>query len=570
MNPPTGSRLAGYYGIGIIATTIGIFVVMLLNMFTPLEALRAQLLTLTGKIDGLTWDVMAGRLLPRFALVTAVGYGLIIAAVNRMLHPVGDYLQTVKRGDTPSTGLAEKARRRLLNLPFIFVQVSLGMWTVIPALLALSLYLAGRLDHRTAIILSARASMVGLIASAISSHEVEAYSRRWLIPYFFPHGRLAETTGAARISISKRIRLVNRLGSIVPMTILLVTLLTLQWEVDTTAMSAREYGRGIIIFTAILFAYTFIAAGNLNRVASRSITRPLQEMIRVLRRVRSGHFDERVRVVSNDEIGYTGDIINEMARGLQDRETIRRSLELAREVQQNLLPKDNPHIPGLDIAGTSIYCDETGGDYYDFIETGSHGSGDLRMVLGDVSGHGISAALLMATARAFLRQRSVMPGSLAQVVSDVNRQLSRDVVESGSFMTLFYLEVDLTTRSLRWVRAGHDPAIFYDPETDDFRELKGDGIALGLDETWLYAEKELIGVSAGQIAVLCTDGIWEAHNPQGEMFGKDTLCAVIRENAARSAQQISDAVIGRLKDFQAGAAPEDDVTLIVVKIGEGQ
>ncbi|MGD8345329.1 MAG: HAMP domain-containing protein [Desulfobacterales bacterium] len=98
---------------------------------------------------------------------------------------------------------------------------------------------------------------------------------------------------------------------------------------------------------------------------------PLREIIQVLKDIRSGDFERKVIVRSNDEIGYTGDVVNEMAAGLKERDQMRQSLFLAREVQQNLLPAANPKIKGLDIAGSSIYCDETGGDYYDFILNGT-------------------------------------------------------------------------------------------------------------------------------------------------------------------------------------------------------
>ena len=118
-------------------------------------------------------------------------------------------------------------------------------------------------------------------------------------------------------------------------------------------------------------------------------------------------------------------------------------------------------IDGLDIAGKTIYCDETGGDYFDFIE--QHGKEDTvaAIVVADVSGHGISSALLMASARASLRQRAAQHGSVAQIISDVNHQLTKEVEETGNFMTLFYLAVDRQHNQVHWVRAGHDPAVLY-------------------------------------------------------------------------------------------------------------
>jgi len=143
-----------------------------------------------------------------------------------------------------------------------------------------------------------------------------------------------------------------------------------------------------------------------------------------------------------------------------EHDMIKQSLDLAREVQQNLLPHKNPQMEGLDIAGRSIYCDETGGDYYDFIISDTGENGKLAIAIGDVSGHGISSALLMATVRSSLRQRLSQPGSAGGIISDVNRQLAQDVEDSGQFMTLFYLMIDPTKKHLHWVRAGHDPAIF--------------------------------------------------------------------------------------------------------------
>ena len=124
-------------------------------------------------------------------------------------------------------------------------------------------------------------------------------------------------------------------------------------------------------------------------------------------RVARGELDARVTVASIDELGDLTVQFNRMAEGLKDRERLLHSLELAMEVQQNLLPKSTPEIPGLDMVGVSLYCDETGGDYYDFLT--DNPDGNLHILVGDVSEHGIPSALLMATARAFIRQRLAMP-----------------------------------------------------------------------------------------------------------------------------------------------------------------
>ncbi len=249
-----------------------------------------------------------------------------------------------------------------------------------------------------------------------------------------------------------------------------------------------------------------------------------------------------------------------------EHDKIKQSLDLAHEVQQNLLPHKNPQMEKLDIAGRSIYCDETGGDYYDFIASDSDDKGQLTIAIGDVSGHGVSSALLMATVRSALRQRLSQPGNSGGIISDVNRQLVQDVEDSGQFMTMFYLNIDTTKMQAHWVRAGHDPAVFYDPTADAFEELAGSGLALGIDENWEYKAYIKSGLESGQIIFLSTDGIWEAFNLKGDMFGKERIYDIIRKNSSLSADQIINILLASLKSFQQGAQIEDDITLVVIKI----
>jgi serine phosphatase RsbU (regulator of sigma subunit) len=249
-----------------------------------------------------------------------------------------------------------------------------------------------------------------------------------------------------------------------------------------------------------------------------------------------------------------------------EHQRVRHSLSLAMEVQQNLLPKANPQIDGLDIAGKSIYCDETGGDYYDFLEVGNPGEGKIGVVVGDVSDHGIPSALLMATARALIRQRCSAFGRIDRVVSDVNRQLAKDVEDSGRFMTLFYAEIERPNKTIRWVNAGHEPAMIFDPLTDTFSDLNGENsLALGVLEGTQFKEAQQ-EIAPGQIIIIATDGIWEARNLKGEMFGKDRIHKISRRNASKTAADIQNAILDSLKRFQKNAKLEDDMTLVVIKI----
>jgi predicted ATPase/GAF domain-containing protein len=242
-------------------------------------------------------------------------------------------------------------------------------------------------------------------------------------------------------------------------------------------------------------------------------------------------------------------------------EEIIAALNLAQEVQQNLLPQRPPRLESIDVAGRSLYCDETGGDYYDFIAL----SGDnLGIVVGDVSGHGISAALLMASVRGYLRARANLAGSTADIITGVNRLISGDTAETGQFMTLFYLVVEPQNSRITWVRAGHDPGFLYCAETDQFEKLSGGGLALGVDETWDYEDYNRT-VRPGQIVLLTTDGIFEAHNPEGKMFGKARFREVVRKNAGLEAEGIRKAVFDAVTEFRGTEPQEDDITLVILK-----
>ena len=324
----------------------------------------------------------------------------------------------------------------------------------------------------------------------------------------------------------------------------------------------RHNRRAVIGFTC---AAIILLSGTLFFIR-RSIIGPVLSVDAGASEVAAGNLETRLVPKGKNEISNLIQSFNTMVEGLRDREEMRQSLEVAKEVQQNLLPRKTPSFEGLDIAGTSIYCDETGGDYYDFIDLNTPTEKKLGIVIGDVSGHGVPAALLMATARAFLRQRSALPGTLAQTVSDVNIQLTRDVAESGSFMSLLYMTIDKAGKSLTWVRAGHDPALVYNPDNDEVTELMGKGIALGVDPDWLYEENLLANLHTGQIIVLGTDGIWETRNDSGEMFGKDALFTIIKSHSQSSARLILEEITASLTDFRGTVQAEDDVTLIVVKI----
>ncbi len=140
------------------------------------------------------------------------------------------------------------------------------------------------------------------------------------------------------------------------------------------------------------------------------------------------------------------------------------------------------------------------------------------------------------------------------------------MMDSGRFMTLFYLVLARDSNSLEWIRAGHDPALLYDPVSDSFSELKGPGVALGIDPTVTYQLQRLVSLSHGQIIVLGTDGVWEAVNRCGEMFGKQRLKAIIKERQGDDSEQILQEIITAHREFTTGTISTDDLTIIIVKI----
>ncbi len=311
---------------------------------------------------------------------------------------------------------------------------------------------------------------------------------------------------------------------------------------------------GFILFILLLIRF----------VTGRTVS-SIKDVSRAAERVARGDFGKPLSVKTQDEVGELTRSFNTMVLQLEERIRMKAALDLAMEVQQKLLPQQNLKIDGVDIAAKSIYCDETGGDYYDFIQFPELGKEGIGIAVGDVVGHGIAAALLMTTARALLRSRVSQPGSLAEKINDVNRLLCKDTSQDGSFMTLFFMLLDIGTKEIRWVRAGHDPAILYDVSTGSFDELGGKGIALGFEEKWSFQDYKYSKLSDKQIILIGTDGIWETVNPEGEQFGKERVRQIIRDHSNRSAQELVYAITDALAIFRQDASQDDDITLVIIK-----
>jgi sigma-B regulation protein RsbU (phosphoserine phosphatase) len=480
------------------------------------------------------------------------------------------YLRLSAQSRSIEADLRKKARRKILDLPLMSALVSLLTWFL--AAITMTAYSiiadSGSAESQVVVLVEGLRVFVGciiggIITAAIIFFITEAKCRQ-IWPYFFPEGGLTGTPGAFRLKLRTRMFVIFVLASILPL--ILMAVLSYNKASMMLEMDPGRVIHSLMYLTAFLLIVTLAVAVILSRSFSTGIIDPVQQMQYAMARVEKGDLTATVTVKSNDELGALGENFNQMTEGLKDRYRLRQSLDLAKEVQQNLLPAKNPQFPGLDITGKSIYCDETGGDYYDFFDTAGTNEKKYGVVIGDVSEHGIPSALLMASARAFMRQRTALSGSIAEMVGDVNRQLTRDVEDTGRFITLFYLQIDMNNRSLSWVRAGHEPAMLYDPKSDRFEELSGRGIALGVDASWQYTEKSRPDLAAGQIILLSTDGIWEARNQKGEMFGRQAIYQTIRQNSHLPAAKIQDAILKALHQFQQGVAPADDITLVIIKI----
>jgi phosphoserine phosphatase RsbU/P len=321
----------------------------------------------------------------------------------------------------------------------------------------------------------------------------------------------------------------------------------------------RSQWMALGVATIAMLIAIFLAIG-----MARKISRPVLALINVMRRVGAGDLSARAHLSGSPEFENLSGALNGMIGDLGDRLRLRHSLQLAMDVQQRLLPPGPPSLDGLDIAGHSTYCDETGGDYYDFLLIGPPPSQKLLLAIGDVTGHGVAAALIMSGARAVLRDRIDSAAHLPDLMQRLNTLLASDF-GGRQLMTMHLSVIDLQTGLFHWASAGHDPALIYDPAADDFKELDEGSVPLGVLADGDYEQYSFGPLRPGQIIMIGTDGIWEMRNAESELFGKDRLRQVIRASAARPAGEIARQLLTSLADFRGAARTTDDVTFVIVK-----
>ncbi|NMB78866.1 MAG: SpoIIE family protein phosphatase [Methanomicrobiales archaeon] len=256
-----------------------------------------------------------------------------------------------------------------------------------------------------------------------------------------------------------------------------------------------------------------------------------------------------------------------------ERDTLMREMErkntelaIAAEIQQSFLPDTIDQVEGFDIAARSVMAKEVGGDFFDVIplEVLPLGKGHLGIMIADVSGKGIPAALFMALSRIVVRVNATWYSSKpAQAIRDANTIISHDS-RSGMFVTLFYGYLDSESRVLTFVNAGHNPPIHYHAVDGSFSELEATGIAMGAMDDAEYTQ-ETARLASGDLLILYTDGITEAENSSLDMFGLDRFREVIQASGQRSAKEISDEILRAVKSFTGDHPQSDDITLMVIR-----
>jgi PAS domain S-box-containing protein len=240
-------------------------------------------------------------------------------------------------------------------------------------------------------------------------------------------------------------------------------------------------------------------------------------------------------------------------------------LHIAAEIQRSFLPEVIPQLTGFDIAAKSVMAKEVGGDFFDVIpfEVMPLETGTLGVLIADVSGKGVASALFMALSRIVVRVTALWNRDAAKTIESANDIIAQDS-KAGMFVTLFYGILSEKDRTMTYVNAGHNPPIVYRSRDGSMEELGRTGIILGALEDQEYSSRS-IGIGPGDVVVLYTDGVTEAADETGEMFGEEKLKAIIRENSGSSSSEILAKILASVESFGKGEPQFDDITLMVIK-----
>jgi serine phosphatase RsbU (regulator of sigma subunit) len=328
---------------------------------------------------------------------------------------------------------------------------------------------------------------------------------------------------------------------------------------DLQRTTARNVGFGL--------AFIGLALIGIVPLSSR-LTRNLSSLSDAARRIAQGDYHARVDVRSHDEVGRLAATFNQMAADVEAhqraavvQERLRRELELGRQIQHDMLPQAPLRLGLTEIKGVSVPAREVGGDFFNYFPLAD---GTVALLVGDVSGKGVGAALLMANIQASLRTRLALGQDLAALA----RELDRDVDSSTPgpvYATLFVGILDPITRLLRCVNAGHNPQYVL-RHGGGLERMQSTGLPIGLLSGHGYTEQRL-QLAAGDLLFFYTDGCVEAEDPAGELFGSEQLEAALVAAAGSSADQVLASVEAEITRFRAGRELPDDATMMAVKVG---
>src|SRR6202163_3906954 len=246
----------------------------------------------------------------------------------------------------------------------------------------------------------------------------------------------------------------------------------------------------------------------------------------------------------------------------QQRDQLLQDVQLAAQVQRMFLPIHRPSIPGLEIAGMMQPARGVSGDYYDYIPIDDH---TIQIVIADVAGKGVPAALLMSATAAAVQLEARAQRDMLEVVDRLNSGI-HSVSDGDRYVTLLLADIDALSRALRYVNCGHNPALLFQAKTGDVVPMNSSCYPVGMFDS-VPCEINRADLAAGDLLVLYTDGITEAENAQGEEFGMERLSGGIRRECSLSAGELIENIFHSAEDFCQGVGFNDDATVLIVKFG---
>lgn len=306
---------------------------------------------------------------------------------------------------------------------------------------------------------------------------------------------------------------------------------------------------------------------------ARRFAKPLVELTHAVQSFGRGRLDQRIEVRGDREITALAGSFNQMAGSIQAymrtlrhetrvREQFESEFRIAAALQRGLLPEKPPEVPGLEIAGMSVAAREVGGDFYDYVRMGE---GRLGVAIGDATGNGLSAALLISECWSVLRALADEDVTADRLLHRTNNAICQRVGDSGRFATLFFAIMDTRTGILRFAVAGHNPPFVLDAGGRVKHHLRSEtGLPLGIRPECRFQEASVL-LEPGDTLVLYSDGVTEAHNAAKQLYGEIRLHACMGAQVAQSPASMVSAVLDDLRKYTQQHDAEDDMTLVVIR-----